>query len=198
MISFDKLTWMRQRLLDLSEPTPEWWAYVKKHRIDLHEILPECGTFGVALCKAFETVNGQYVFEFDPDGLPCVVIEAQSISKVDGLNEYITQDLVAWPIGSPGSFATAMGPSAGSAFLGPLAAIRLPRDRTPVKLHRNPESWLLSKCHGGVILKPEAADLLVKIGGPFIAEDFEHAVELRGLVGRKYQILVPSIERIAA
>ena len=198
MVVSDKLFWMREHLLDLATPTPEWWSYIREHHIDLKTILPECGTFGVALCKAFETGNCQYVFEFDPNGLPCVVIEAQSISKFDGLNEYTTQDLVAWPIGSPDYFATAMGPSAGSAFLGPLAAIRLPFDRTPVKLHRNPECWLLSKCQGGVILKPEAADLLVKIGGPFIADDVEHAAELRELLGRRHQILVPSFKRIAA
>ena len=200
MISFDKLTWMRQRLLDLSEPTPEWWAYVKKHRIDLQTLLPDCGSFAIALCTAVETIDDQYIFDFSANGVPCVVIEGQMIGNVDGIHELLTLDIIAWPIHSPEHFATAMGPGAGVALLGPVAAFREPPDKTPIKLCRNPESWLLNGCEGSVVLKPEAAHWLTQSNAPLICEDAEHARYISQLLGsdaKKRDIFIPDIRSAA-
>ena len=200
MIAFDRLTWMRQRLLELSEPTPEWWAFIKKHGIDLQTVLPDCGSLAVALCNAVETINGQYIFDFAADGVPCVVIEGLLIGCVGGLRELLTRDLIAWPIHAPDHFATAMGPSAGVALLGPVAAFREPSDKTPIKLCRNPESWLLNRCEGSVVLKPEAAHWLNQSNVSLICEDAEHARYIRQLLGsdaKKRDIFIPEIQRAA-
>lgn len=189
-----KLHWMRQQLNAQAGPSPEWWAYLRKHRIDLTTVLPHCGTLAVTLCRAIETADGQFVFEFDPSGVPCVVIEAQVISFVDGLNEFVAKDLVAWPISGPDFSATAMGPSAGMALLGPVAAFREPSDKTPLQLFRNPESWLLNGCEGSVVLKPEAALWLNKTDVPLICEDRQHAreiIELLGSNAKKRDIFIP-------
>ena len=200
MIAFDRLTWMRQRLLELSEPTPEWWAFIKKHGIDLRIVLPDCGSLGVALCNAVETIDGQYIFEFAADGVPCVVIEGLLIGSVGGLRELLTRDLIAWPIHAPDHFATAMGPSAGVALLGPVAAFRLPSDTTPIKLYRNPESWLVNGCEGSVALKPEAAHWLNTSKVPLLCEDAEHARRVSQMLGRdakKRDVFIPKIRTVA-
>ena len=195
-----KLDWMRQQLYQLAEPSPEWWAYLRKHQIDLTGVLPHCGSLAVTLCRAIETADGQYIFEFDPDGVPSVVIEAQMISNVDGLNELVTKDLVAWPIGAPECFATAMGPYAGMDLLGPVAAYREPSDNTPLQLYRNPETWLLNGCEGSVVLKPEAAFWLNKSHVPLICQDTEHARDISQLLGgnaKKRDIFIPDTRRAA-
>lgn len=201
MVAANKLQWMRQRLFDFATPNDEWWAYVHQHNLDLKAVLPECGIFAVALCRAIETADGQYVFAFDPGGIPCAVIEGQLIGNVEGVLDYITKDLIAWPLGAPDHFATAMGPGDGIALLGAAAAFREPSVKTPIKLCRNPESWLLNGCKGSVVLKPEAAQWLNVSKVPLICEDGEHAQQIRellGSVGRLRKILIPNSERIAA
>lgn len=200
MVAGDKLSWMRLRLMDLATPSPEWWTYIRKHKIDLKTVLPECGTLAVALCRAVETADGQFIFDFDPGGVPCVVIEGQVIGNVGGVRDCVIIDLVVWPIGAPDHFATAMGPSAGIALLGPLAAFREPTDKTPLRLFRNPESWLLNGCDGSVALKPEAARWLDYSNVPLICEDREHARCVSQLIGsnaKKRVILIPDIRRAA-
>ena len=200
MIAFDRLTWMRQRLLDLSEPTPEWWAFVRKHCIDLQTIIPDCGSLTIARCTAVDTIDGQYVFDFTADGVPCVVIEGLLIGKCGSARELLTLDIIAWPIHSPEHFASAMGPGAGVALLGPVAAFRVPSDNTPIKLYRNPESWLLNGCEGSVALKPEAAEWLNTSKVPLICEDVEHArcvSQMLGWDANKRDIFIPKIRRVA-
>jgi hypothetical protein len=200
VIVFNKLVWMRQRLLDLATPNLEWWAYLRKHHIDLKAVLPDCGILAVAVCRAVETADGQYIIDFDPDGVPCVVIEGQLIGNVEGVRDYVTGDLVAWPIGAPDHFATAMGPGAGVALLGPVAAFRLPSDKTPLKLFHNPESWLVNGCQGSVVIKPEAAQWLNALNVPLVCEDRNHASEISHLLGsaaKKRDIFIPDTRRAA-
>lgn len=201
MITSSKLMWMRQRLNAVANPSPEWWEYLKRQHISLHDVLPMCGTLSVALCKAFETVDRQFVFEFDAGGIPCVVIEALLIGQVDGVRDYVTADLVAWPIGAPDFFATAMGPGHGAALLGPVDAFRLPRDSSPILLHRTPEAWLTARCEGSVILKPEAAHWLSMSNVPLICADREHALEIRKSLGapaKSRKLYFPEPKRLAA
>ena len=200
MIAADKLTWMRQRLLELSEPSPEWWSFIRNNKIDLRTVLPDCGSIVVTWCKAVESIDGQFIFDFHPDGTSSVVIEGQLIGLVDGVHDFIVEDLIAWPIGSPDYFATAMGPASGVALLGPVAAFRTPKDQSPLKLFRNPASWLLNRCDGSVVLKPEAAHWLRQSNAPLICEDAAHARYISQLLGcdaNKRDILIPEIRSAA-
>jgi hypothetical protein len=193
MITNPKLKWMRERFLQVSDLTPEWWAYLDENRIKIDAIYPLVGILVVALCSAVETADGLFVFDFDSDGLPCVVIEARLIGQVDGVRDYLVCDMVAWPVGEPEYFGTAMGPSRGSALLGPMGVHRSQTDKTPIRLHRNPEQWLKANCEGSVILKPEAARWLNLSDVPLICEDVEHARAVRRLVANpKRKILVPT------
>ena len=193
MITNPKLKWMRERLVQVSDLTPEWWAYLDANRINLNAIYPLAGTLIVALCRAVETADGLFVFDFDSDGIPCVVIEAQLIGQVDGVRDYLVSDMVAWPVGEPDYFSTAMGPGRGSALLGPMSVHRSQTDRTPIRLHRNPEQWLKASCEGSVILKPEAAIWLNLTDVPIICEDIEHALSVRRLVANpRRKILDPT------
>lgn len=201
MNAVNKLTRMCQQFYSQAEPCLEWWSFIRQNKIDLKAVLPVCGTLAVALCRAVETADGQFIFDFDPNGVPCVVIEGQLIGKVDGVRDYVTKDLIAWPIGAPDHFATAMGPGAGVALLGPVAAFRLPSDKTPLKLFRNPESWLVNGCEGSVVLKPEAAKWLNASSVPMVCEDVDHAKTIRDLLGprgRHKKILIPNRVRQAA
>ena len=200
-VMMTKLDWMKKQLYNIGEPCPEWYSYLREHHIDHKVMLAHCGIMAVTFCKAYETADDQYVFEFAECGDICVVIEGLVLSKVDGVYDYITVDLVAWPIGAPDHFATAMGPGAGIAILGPVAAFHEPSDKTPLKLYRTPESWLVNGCEGSVVLKPEEATRwLGRSDVPLICEDREHASEVSQLLGEKAakrDIFIPKIGRAA-
>ena len=126
--------------------------------------------------------------------------ECRRLVRAGLLQDYVTRDLVAWPVGAPDHFATAMGPGAGIALLGPVAAFRAPTDKTPLRLFRNPESWLLNGCEGSVILKPEAARWLGSADVPLICDDREHArcvSQWLGSTAKKRDIFIPDIRRAA-
>ena len=186
MITETRLHWMQRRLNDRAGAPPAWWDYIRKHEIELADVLPHCGnTLVLDLCKAIETIDGQYVFDLDDDGVACVVVEGLRVENINGLNEYVCRDLIAWPLDAPDHWATAMGPGRGISLLGPTAAFRMPSDKTPIRLHRNPETWLLSGCLGSVILKPEAESWLSKSDVAMICEDAEHARSVKHLLGNK-------------
>lgn len=181
---------------ELALPVPEFINYLSEHQLDLAEIIANVGIFGVALCRNFGYSDSSHGFEFSQHGIPCAVIEALCFRRMHGVLETYPADLVAWPLNDKFSFATALGPSEGAELLGSLAAIQ--RGGQPLRIFRTPQDWLKSKCAGSVLLKPGSEYWLHKAGGPFVAEDIEHAAELRELLGRRYQILVPSFKRIAA
>ena len=187
---------MLSRFYELAQPVPEFMNYLRKHQIDLAEVGTSVGIFGVALCRSFEYPDGSLGFEFSRHGIPHAVIEALYFRQMDGVRETYPADLVAWPLNDRFSFATALGPHEGAELLGPLSAVQ--RGGHPLRIFRTPLNWMKNGCEGSVLLKHGAVYWLNKAGGPFIAEDFEHAVELRELVGHKHQILVPSFKRIAA
>ena len=187
---------MLTRFYELAQPVPEFMNYLRKHQIDLAELGTSVGIFGVALCRSFEYPDGSLGFEFSCHGIPYAVIEALCFRRVNGLRETYPADLVAWPVNNPNSFATALGPREGAELLGPLSAVQ--RGGQPLRIFSTPEDWLKNGCEGSVLLKQGAEYWLHKAGGPFIAEDFHHASELRELLGRQHQILIPSVERIVA
>ena len=193
-----KLDWMRQQLYQMAEPCPEWWDFIKQNRIDVRAADPHCGTIAVALCKSVETIDGCRLFEFSPNGIPCVVIEAICFRSENGnINPY-TADLVAWPIHSPDELATALGAGDGCELLGAWSACRT--DQTPLKVHPTPLAWLKTGCEGCVMLKPGVENWLHKAGGPFICGDAEQAREVCSMLGDQapmHDVLIPQLRRAA-
>ena len=139
MITSDKLSWMRQQLYQMAEPCSEWWSFIRQNKIDLRRVEPHCGMMAVALCRSIETIDGKFLFEFSPNGIPCAVIEAICFRREDGnLNPY-TADLVAWPLHAPLSLATALRTGEGCELLGAWNACRT--DGSPLAIHRTPLAW---------------------------------------------------------
>lgn len=194
-----KLEWMRQQLYQLAEPCPEWWLFINQNKIDVKAVEPHCGIVSVALCKSYDTVEGDRLFEFSAQGIPCVVIEAILFRRESGnINPYVA-DLIAWPLNAPHQFATALATGEGCELLGAWSACR--KDRAPLTIHHTPQAWLQAGCEGVVLLKPGAEHWLRKAGGPFVCDDTEHAStirELLGPAGRQHKILIPNSERKAA
>ncbi len=186
----NRLQQMLSEFYQLAQPVPEFMSHLRWHRFDLATLPSEIGIFGVALCRRFEWPDGSAGFEFSLHGVPCAVIEAICYRQDVGLIEPYTADLVAWPVNDPHSFATALGPCDGAELLGPLAAVK--RGGQPLHMFQSPFAWMQNNCGGSVLLKPGAEFWLHKAGGPFVAEDFRHAIKLRELLGGKHQILVPS------
>lgn len=185
-----RLNFMRQESLRMAGPTPELFRYIRKHRLDLATVQAHAGYLNIGLV-AFMS----HTLLFDPDGEPAAVIEALLF---DGQREPFVADLVAWPIGAPEAFATAMGVNDGADVLGVVNMVA--RGGMPLVVHRNPFRWLQAGCEGCCLLKPGARHWLIKAGGPFIVEDVEHGREIRDLLGsagRRHQILVPNEARAA-
>ena len=135
-----KLEWMRQQLYQIAEPCPEWWTFINQNKIDVAAIDPLCGTIAVALCNSHENVDGNRLFEFCANGIPCVVIEAICFRRENGnVNSYVA-DLVAWPLHAPDQFATALGAGEGCEALGAWSACRT--DQSPLQVHQTPLAWL--------------------------------------------------------
>lgn len=194
-----KLDWMRQQFYQIGEPCPEWWSFIRQNKIDLKSVEPHCGTLAVALCKSYETVEGDRLFEFSPQGIPCAVIEAILFRREGGNIEPYPADLIAWPLNSPDQFATALVCYEGAELLGAWSACRT--NHSPLAIHRTPLAWLQANCEGIVLLKPGAEHWLRKAGGPFVCDDTEHASSIRellGALGRHHKILIPNSERKAA
>ena len=194
-----KLDWMRQKLYQLAEPCLEWWSFINRNKIDLKAVEPHCGGVAVALCKSYETVEGDRLFEFSSNGIPCAVIEAILFRREgDNINPY-TADLIAWPLNSPDQFATVLTSGAGCELLGAWSAFR--KDHTPLTIYQAPLAWLQGGCEGIVLLKPGAEHWLRKAGCPFVCDDTQHGStirELLGPAGRHHKILIPNSERKAA
>ncbi len=193
-----KLNWLLQQFYQMAEPCPEWWSFIHHHNIDLKAVAPHCGVVAVALCKSYDTIEGDRLFEFSPQGIPCVVVEAISFRRKGGNTNPYTGDLIAWPLNSPDQFATALASGEGCELLGAWSACRT--DRSPLALHRTPLSWLKAGCEGVVLLKPGAGPWLRKAGGPYRCEDAEHAREVTEILGSSvtpYEIFIPQARRAA-
>lgn len=171
-----KLQIGRRLLYEQSEPTPELHNYLREHGLKHEEILAYAGVIAVCLCQ-IEQGSGR--FEFDRDGVPAVVIEAYAE------NAQTVLDLVAWPTYAPERFATYMGDDAGADMLG------IPSMRNPatyanggaLRVHRTPHNWLKAGCRGCVSLNPLWTNhWLSRVPGRLLAEDLEHAQELRRLL----------------
>jgi hypothetical protein len=191
----DRLLFMRSEALRVARPSPEFFRYIRKHRLDIATVNAHAGFLNVALVKFWTGNDGDQMFSFDSEGEPSVVIEALLF---DGQREPSTADLVAWPMGAPEAFCTAMGRDDGADVLGPVNMIQ--RGGMPLRVHQTPLAWLRSGCEGCCLLKPGARHWLERAGGPFIVEDVEHGRDLRDLLGgggHRHRILVPIEARAA-
>lgn len=184
-----RLRYMRTEALRVGGLSPEISKYIRQQRLDICSVIAVAGWINVALVKYWTGNDGDEAFQFDPDGIPSVVIEA---ILFDYDREPFCADLVAWPMSRPDYFITAMGQNDGADVLGPQSMVG--RRGAPLRIWRTPLHWLQAGGEGCVLLKPGARHWLRRAGGPFVAEDLEHGREIRDLLGRdgsRHQILVP-------
>ena len=123
------------------------------------------------------TFAGEY-FDISDNGEPACIIEAYA---EDG--ETVC-DLVSWRIAHPEAFFRAIG---AAPLLG-WTQVTNPASwcfSTLLRVHRTPLSWLKAACSGVVVLDHRYGPAaLGQALGPLLAEDAEHAVELRKLLCR--------------
>lgn len=191
----NRLAFMCREISRAGGYSPECRAYLKRTGLKLSTIIAHAGFLTVTLAKFYGGNSGDRAFTVDQDGTPAAVIEALLF---DHGREQVTADYVAWPLTDPESFATAMGVNDGADVLGPQNMVQ--RRGSPLLVHRTPLAWLQAGCEGCVLLKPGARHWLHRAGGPFIAEDADHGLELRDLLGAnalRHRILVPKHARAA-
>lgn len=191
----ERLFHARKESLRVGGWSPELRNYLKRHRLDLGDVIAHAGFLNIALVKFWTGNDGDQSFSFDTDGQPAAVIEAL---LHDYQREPFTADLVAWPIHAPECFTTVMGLNDGADVLGSVNMVQ--RGGAPLKVYRTPLAWLKAGCDGCCPLKPGARHWLKRAGGPFAVEDVDHGLELRKLLGSdaRERILVPAMRRAAA
>ena len=191
----ERLFHARKESLRVGGWSSELRDYLKRHHLSLGDVIAHAGFLNVALVRFWTGNDGDETFSFDPGGRPAAVIEAL---LYDNEREPFTADLVAWPLYEPHNFATVMGLNDGADVLGPISMVK--RGGKPLRVHRTPLDWLKAGCTGCVPLKPGARHWLKRAGGPFIADDVEHGIELRKFLGSgmRERILVPDPRRAAA
>lgn len=94
-------------------------------------------------------------------------------------------DLVAWHPRHPEHWALRVGTAT---WLGCIEPQYLAPD--PVAIRRSPFSWLRARCDGLAILSSDPADAYRLLSGCYeiVAEDNQHAIELRKLVRRPWPL----------
>lgn len=154
------------RCLSVAEVSPELSRYVKRYGLDLAVIEARCSFVTITLAEFF-THTSTPTFDFDPNGVPSVVIGWHPIGSET------PRDLIAWPLGHPAGFTTHLREAE---ILGAWWALFGDR---PLRLHRTPEDWLRSGCEGCCILNEGSATYwLRRMRGPFIAADVAHGQEI--------------------
>ena len=174
----------RQRLYSVAGPSPELAGFLNRHRLNQRNVEAYCGVLTVALVAIFGDNRAERVFQFDPDGIPAVVIEAFEVDA------FSPMDIIAWPLFQPHLFATAIREVD---LLGAANMVR--RNGKPLYVYKTPLDWLKAGCTGCVpINRRWAGHWLDKAGGPFIAQDMEHGREVRELLGfasARHRVLAP-------
>ena len=164
-------------------------SYCQANRIDWTLTQPYCG--GVYIAPVW--FNPPF-FDIVDDGEEAAIVEALAEDAVTIV------DLVAWPVGNPVRFATAIG---AAAVLGENVAANPVTyfAEAPMRLFRTPLAWLQAGCDGAVTLDPaRGARWLLDLPSKRIAaEDEEHAAEIavarRRIVDRQ-RIVVPDRLRV--
>ncbi len=183
-----KLILARREFYLRGEWTPEAKLYQKQCGYDTLTALAHAGLVAVCMVSFFHSNTGPSIFEFDPEGTPSVVIE------VLGEDGETVIDLASWPMHQPDQFATA---TREADMLGIINMRK--RGSMPLRVHRTPHDWLASNCEGCVPVNEKwAGHWLNLAGGPFIADDQAHGLEIKAMLGRhasKHTILIPDSER---
>jgi hypothetical protein len=147
-------------------------AYVKAQGIDPKMVEAHAGTASLFSC----TFDSAGYFDFAEGGESCLVFEVLDEDAAT------TIDLCAFAVATPKRFGTAMG---NAPVLG-LTNITNPASwafGTVMPIHRTPLGWLRDDCRGVVILDHQHAPAaLGRALGKLLAEDEEHATELRPML----------------
>ena len=148
--------------------------YVKTNRLSINSVIANAGA--LIISKVLWSADRR--FRFDDNGMPAAVIMA--------LNEYgVPVDLIAWPTHRPDKFAPLQGTAP---LLGGYQLEENDRHRTPIRVLKSPLRWLQQRCRAVVMINDEAALHIAGAFGPIIAEDIEHAAELRRLLKRQVEV----------
>jgi hypothetical protein len=170
---------LRADFYERASASPEWFAYVYGHGLDLGIVAAHAGAFGVCPTRFFPGRR----FDFDDEGSPAAIIE---VFDEDGET---TVDLMAWPLDKPDQFACALGRADG---LG-LWQVRNPATYfagRPLQVWRTPLAWLQASCLGAVVFDASSARSWLSAAPGLIAgEDIAHT---RGLA----RLLHPFVEPI--
>ena len=157
--------------------------YVKTNKINLSSALSHA--YGIALCQVRWFPERR--FEFDDAGTTAAVIFA--------LDQYGNPaDLISWSIKDPTKFAPMFGTVP---MLGHYQLAGFDRDEIPVRVFRSPLTWLQHRCRGTVIVDADRARLYLGAAfGPILAEDRDHAADLRRLLKRQVDVAPPAPTRL--
>lgn len=163
-------------------------AYVRQHRLDWSIMEATCGGVFLAPIRP-----DRHWFDFDPDGVEAVVIEARGADSVEVV------DLVAWLPANPGRWWTVLGAATvlGEAFA---ASPTSGFGGAPLRLHRTPLAWLQAGCDGAVILDPNRGGrwLMDLDHAAIAAEDADHAAEIDAMrlaTAQRQPIVIPQARR---
>ena len=145
--------------------------YVRNHRLPMPEIEAFAGVLAVL---PVEIGNG--IFTFSEAG------EHAAVFEVLGDDAATSIDLCAVSVADPSRFGVAVGNAAvlGSFHVQNPATWSFDR---LLQIYRNPLSWLRGACAGAVVLNHAAAPAVFREAlGPLLAEDADHARDLRDLL----------------
>jgi hypothetical protein len=119
------------------------------------------------------------LYEFADEASEEPTTKALIFLERNGFGEPV--DLVAWTLKPRPRLASWLGSSVLGADS--LDGVWRPAERQALPVWRSPLSWLRAHRDGVVIVNGAAAAVaLSAAGGPFMAEDFDHAAELRRLL----------------
>lgn len=191
----DRLFRMRASMLDVL-PTSEGCDYRRSlfggAEYDFATIEAECGVVVVTSARFLVDRTFDLAKADDHGAVLSAVIEAF------GPDRQTVEDLIAWPIGRPAAFATAMR---CADVIGGWRIEAAPIADRPLRVFRHPEAWLRAGCAGIVVVDPILGSRqLAQTRGTIAAEDIAHGREIAAWLPSHFdrrRVLAP-IPRVAA
>jgi|GEM_PF-6882648 len=170
-----------------AQPDPYAWKILEGYGLDLNAVT---GLNGPIIRRKVKMENCLFDLD-DGDGSEWAWLMCAHDQDGESL-----LDLVAWSYDDPGRF----GVYAGVAPVLGLDQITNPASWSfgnILHVHRTPLNWLRANCHGVCILDHAMAPIVLGDAlGPLMAEDADHARDLKDVLCRSYvdprSILVPA------